>query len=61
MATLSEELRTACADIRRKPYPIADLVPLLQRAADALDAAAAALPPLVSLAKAVLPSPEERS
>lgn len=33
----AERLRAACVEIRRKPYPIKDLVPLLQQAADDLD------------------------
>ena len=32
--TLQEELRKAVSTIRVKPYPIADLIPLLNRAAD---------------------------
>jgi len=33
---LAEELRNACDAVRRKPFPISDLVHLMQRAADAL-------------------------
>ena len=32
--TLQEELRQAVSTIRVKPYPIADLIPLLNRSAD---------------------------
>lgn len=34
---LPQELRDAAAKIRRSSMPLADLIPLLQRAADALD------------------------
>lgn len=37
--TLQEELRDACTKLRRTPMPVADVIPLLQRAAGALDAA----------------------
>lgn len=40
---LVERLRSTIQDIRRKPYPISDLIPLLTQAADAL-----ALPPTTS-------------
>ena len=33
---LSDRLRKVIAEIRRKPYPISDLIPLLSEAADAL-------------------------
>ena len=36
--TLAEELRAAVAKLRRTPIPLSVLIPLLQRAADALDA-----------------------
>ena len=35
--TLQEELREAIRTIRVKPYPISDLIPLLNRAADLID------------------------
>jgi rubredoxin len=35
--TLVQRLRDAVASVRRKSYPISDLVPLLQQAADALE------------------------
>lgn len=34
---LAARLRAACADVRRKRFPIADLIPLLQQAADAVE------------------------
>lgn len=34
MSLLVEEIRHVVATIRTKPYPIADLIPLLNRAAD---------------------------
>lgn len=37
--TLSEDLRAAVSEIRRRPFPISDLVPLLTKAADTADAA----------------------
>lgn len=37
MTRLTQDLRHAVFEIRRKPYPISDLIPLLQRAADQLD------------------------
>lgn len=37
---LQERLRKVITEIRRKPYPIADLIPLLSEAADALQARA---------------------
>jgi hypothetical protein len=39
-AALSLALRIACEQIRRSPLPLADLIPIMQRAADALDALA---------------------
>lgn len=36
-SNLSKDLRKVIRDIRRKPYPIKDLIPLLQQAADQLD------------------------
>lgn len=33
----AHRLREVCKDIRRKPLPISDLIPLLQQAADELD------------------------
>ena len=35
--TLQEELRAAVNTIRVKPYPISDLIPLINRAADLID------------------------
>jgi hypothetical protein len=52
MTTLAERLRAHCATLRTKPTPLADLIPLLQQAADALDAAAA---PVVWMRKGTLP------
>lgn len=34
---LAERLRAACAAVRVKNYPLADLIPLMQECADALD------------------------
>lgn len=34
---LAERLRKVVGEIRRKPYPISDLIPLLTQAADELD------------------------
>ena len=39
----AERLRSVCADIRRKPYPISDVVPVMQAAADAIDTMQSAL------------------
>lgn len=33
---LAQRLREACASVRTKSYPLADLIPLMQQAADAL-------------------------
>lgn len=33
----AHRLREVSKEVRRKPYPIADLIPLLQQAADELD------------------------
>lgn len=35
--TLSERLRMVCNEIRRNKMPLADLIPLLQQAADEID------------------------
>lgn len=35
--TVSEKLRKVIAEIRRKPYPIKDLIPLLDEAATKLE------------------------
>lgn len=40
---IAKRLRTAVLDIRRKPYPISDIIPMLNQAADALDQAQAML------------------
>lgn len=37
METLQQKLRRIAGELRIKPYPIKDLIPLLQRAADKLD------------------------
>lgn len=42
--TIAERLRHQCAALRTKPTPLADLIPLLQEAADALSAQQAAQP-----------------
>lgn len=42
--TIAERLRHQCATLRTKPTPLADLIPLLQEAADALSAQQAAQP-----------------
>lgn len=42
-AELATRLRNACASVRNKSYPLADLIPLMQQAADALASAAAPL------------------
>ena len=34
---VSTKLREFCADMRTKPYPIADVIPTLQLAADEID------------------------
>jgi hypothetical protein len=34
---LARDLRSACTRLRVTPMPLAELIPLLQRAADALD------------------------
>lgn len=39
---LAQRLRDACANVRTKSYPLADLIPLMQQAADALAASAPA-------------------
>jgi hypothetical protein len=36
MSDLAQRLRDACASVRTKSYPLADLIPLMQQAADAL-------------------------
>lgn len=53
--TLQEELRQACAQLRRTPVPVADVIPLLQRAAAALDAAQEVMDEL----RASHPTPEK--
>lgn len=40
-AEIATRLRNACASVRNKSYPLADLIPLMQQAADALASAAA--------------------
>lgn len=35
--TLAEQLRDACDKVRLKSYPLSDLIPLMQKAADELD------------------------
>ena len=40
-ADLASRLRNACASVRSKSYPLADLIPLMQQAADALASAPA--------------------
>lgn len=35
--TIAQQLRRVVAEIRRKPYPISDLIPLLDRAATELE------------------------
>lgn len=37
MSTLSSRLRQACADVRRKSEPLANLIPLMQQSADKID------------------------
>lgn len=44
MTEISQRLRNACDSVRAKSYPLSDLIPLMQQAADALDAAALAQP-----------------
>lgn len=39
-----QQLRDVVQEVRRKPYPIKDLIPLLTRAADALEATLTPLP-----------------
>jgi uncharacterized protein YuzE len=36
-AAVAQELRTFALQIRRKPFPISELIPILTRAADAVD------------------------
>jgi hypothetical protein len=36
-AKVAESLRAAIDNMRRKSYPLSDLIPLMQQAADALD------------------------
>jgi hypothetical protein len=38
MNTLIERLREACKKLRRTPMPIADVIPMLQEAADTIEA-----------------------
>lgn len=40
----AQDLREKCAELRRKPIPLEELIPLMQRAADLLDAQATATP-----------------
>jgi hypothetical protein len=35
--SLQDRLRKVCSEIRRKPTPLSDLIPLLQEAADKID------------------------
>lgn len=42
---IAEDLRAACEKLRRTSMPLADMIPLMQRAADALDKAAPPLKP----------------
>lgn len=44
MTEISQRLRNACDSVRAKSYPLSDLIPLMQQAADALDAAVLAQP-----------------
>ena len=37
MSDLAYRLRFACSEVRRKSYPLSDLIPLLCQAADMLD------------------------
>jgi hypothetical protein len=36
-AEIAKDLRAHCESLRRKPTPLADLIPILQEAADAMD------------------------
>ena len=45
-ADLALRLRNACTSVRSKSYPLADLIPLMQQAADALASAPAQPDPL---------------
>lgn len=47
--TTAEHLRKVIAEIRRKPYPIADLIPLLDEAAGQLEAYQAAVGNLIKV------------
>ena len=49
-ADLASRLRNACTSVRSKSYPLADLIPLMQQAADAL-ASAPAQPDLITIRK----------
>lgn len=37
MNDISQKLREICADIRRKPYPISNIIPVIQGAADEIE------------------------
>lgn len=48
---LALRLRSACESVRRKEYPLSDLIPLMQQAADTLEAADAAIEELREILK----------
>lgn len=50
MSDLATRLRTACDQVRVKSYPLSDLIPLMQQAADALAAAPRQPAPSAALA-----------
>ena len=52
---LASRLRTACTSVRSKSYPLADLIPLMQQAADALASAPAKPAAQQGVAYAALP------
>ena len=44
-AQIADDLRAACEKLRRTSMPLADMIPLMQRAADALNKSASPLKP----------------
>ena len=55
-ADLALRLRNACTSVRSKSYPLADLIPLMQQAADALASAPAQPAAQQGVAYAALPT-----
>ena len=50
--TQAEQLRAWCAEVRRKPMPLADAVPMVQESADRIEALEAALREALVVAEA---------